>query len=129
MAEDSRKQDPLDLIRSMWSNMGSNMGLALPGMVGPALNMDQMDRRISELKVIEEWLRVNLNMLQTTIHTLEVQRTTLATVKAIGQTVSGGEGGANPFINPALWPWNLLQPQAPSPETPKTPTPEETPKK
>lgn len=127
MPEETKKHEPLELIRDMWSRMGFPM----PGMVTPTLSLDQLDKRITELRAVEEWLKVSLNMLQMSIQGLEVQRATLATMKAFRDTVGTPEGGANLFANPTLWPWNLLQPQTPqSDETPKAaPAPEKPPKK
>jgi hypothetical protein len=38
-----------------------------------------------------------------------MQRTTIAAMQAMSESTSGGEGGnANPFMNPALWPWPFM---------------------
>ncbi|MDY0073586.1 MAG: hypothetical protein RBR77_13190, partial [Thauera sp.] len=65
------------------------------------------DKRITDMKAVEGWLKMNLNMLQMSIQGLELQRATLAAVKAMGSDeVSGG----NPFAAAAaMWqPWNLM---------------------
>ncbi len=105
MTENTQSQEPLDFLKTMWSNMG----IPLPGMVTPTLDTNELERRITDLKAVEGWLRTNLAMLQMTIQGLEMQRTTLATMQAISQASGGAD--ANPFANPALWPWNLM-PQA-----------------
>jgi hypothetical protein len=96
-------QEPLDFLKNMWSNMG----FPLPGMVTPTLDTDELDRRITDLKAVEGWLRTNLSMLQMTIQGLEMQKNTLATMQAISQSAGGAD--TNPFANPALWPWNFMQ--------------------
>jgi hypothetical protein len=48
-------------------------------------------------------------MLQMTIQGLEMQRATLSAMQAISQSASSPEAKANPFANPALWPWNFMQ--------------------
>lgn len=111
MTENTQTQEPLDFLKAMWSNMG----IPLPGMVTPTLDTNELERRITDLKAVEGWLRTNLSMLQMTIQGLEMQRTTLATMQAISQASGGAE--ANPFANPALWPWNLM-PQGGPAETP-----------
>lgn len=122
-------QEPLDFLKNMWSNMG----FPLPGMVTPTLDTDELERRITDLKAVEGWLRTNLSMLQMTIQGLEMQKNTLATMQAISQSAGGAD--ANPFANPALWPWNFMQqataasasateaPPAPAPSAPADPAP------
>jgi hypothetical protein len=96
-------QEPLDFLKSMWGNMG----FQLPGMVTPTVDTNELERRIADLKAVEGWLRSNLSMLQMTIQGLEMQKNTLATMQAISQSAGGAD--ANPFANPALWPWNFMQ--------------------
>lgn len=109
----SNEQDPLDFIKNMWGNMG----FTLPGMVTPTLDTDELDKQIANLKTVEGWLKTNLGMLQMSIHGLEMQRTTLAAMQAISQSASTPEANANPFANPALWPWPFM-PQAEGETTP-----------
>lgn len=106
----SNEQDPLEFIKNMWGNMG----FTLPGMVTPTLDVDELDKRIVELKTVEGWLKTNIGLLQMTIHGLEMQRATLAAVKAMSQSASGPDANANPFGNTALWPWPFM-PQADAP--------------
>ena len=103
--------DPLEFVRNMWSNMG----FTLPGMVTPTLDADELEQRITDMKAVEGWLRMNLNMLQMSIQGLEMQRATLAAMQAISQSAGSPEANANPFANPALWPWNMMQPGAAAP--------------
>ncbi len=112
--------DPLNFMRSMWGNMG----FSLPGMVAPTFDLDELDKRIKDMKAVEGWLRMNLSMLQMTIQGLEMQRTTVSAVQAMGQmaadSVKGlGEQAApeaaavdpekNAFSEAAMWPWQLMQ--------------------
>lgn len=73
--------DPLAFLRNMWSGMGASM----PGMVTPTFDVDELDKRIKDMKAVEGWLRMNLSMLQMTIQGLEMQRTTLGAVDAMRQ--------------------------------------------
>lgn len=109
----SAEQDPLEFIKNMWGNMG----FSLPGMVTPTLDVGELDKRIVELKTVEGWLKTNLGLLQMTIHGLEMQRTTLAAMQAISQSANNPDANANPFGNPALWPWPFT-PQADNPSAP-----------
>ncbi|WP_415035513.1 PhaM family polyhydroxyalkanoate granule multifunctional regulatory protein [Azonexus sp.] len=76
--------DPLNFMRNLWGNMG----FSLPGMVTPTFDVDELDKRIKDMKAVEGWLRMNLSMLQMTIQGLEMQRTTVGTVQAMGQMAS-----------------------------------------
>lgn len=108
MSAEHPNTDPLEFLKGMWGSMG----FAVPGMVTPTLDVNELDKRITDLKTVEGWLRMNLNMLQMSIQGLEMQRATLAAMQAISQSASSPEANANPFANPALWPWNMMQPGA-----------------
>ena len=112
MSTETQQQDPLEFLKSMWGSMG----FAVPGMVTPTLDVNELDKRIADLKAVEGWLRVNLNMLQMSIQGLEMQRATLAAMQAISQSTGSAEPGVNPFTNPALWPWNMMQQPGAAPE-------------
>lgn len=126
MSTSAAPQDPLEFVKSMWSSMG----FSLPGIITPTLDPNELDKRIQDLKAVEGWLRMNLNMLSASINTLEIQRATLAAMQSFGQSAAGAAGAAagaapdanaNPFINPSLWPWNFMQ--QPPAEAPTPPPP------
>ena len=112
MADTAQSQDPLEFLKSMWGGMG----FSLPGMVTPTLDVDELDKHITDLKTVEGWLKMNLNMLQMSIQGMEMQRATLAAFQAMSQSAGSGEANANPFanaaLNPSAWPWNFMQPTA-----------------
>lgn len=109
--------DPLEFMKGMWGNMG----FSLPGMVTPTFDVDELEKRIHDLKAVEGWLRMNLSMLQMTIQSLEMQRSTLTAVRAMGQmaaersaAASSNSGapaadGQSAFAQAAMWPWNMMQ--------------------
>ena len=72
------------------------------------------DKRIKDMRAVEGWLKMNLNMLQMSIQGLEMQRAALAAVKAMSQQAQqAGEGASDSASNPfasaaAMWPWNLM---------------------
>lgn len=120
----SDTHDPLDFIKNMWSNLG----FGLPGMVTPTLDTDELDKRISELKTVEGWLKTNLGMLQMTIQGLEMQRATLAAMKAMSETASSADAAVNPFANAALWQWPFMsQSESPAPQEREAPKSEPAP--
>ncbi|AWI78565.1 hypothetical protein CEW87_03840 [Parazoarcus communis] len=115
MSNDQAAQDPLEFVRGMWSNMGFN----LPGMVTPTLDVDELDKRIADMRAVEGWLKMNLNMLQISIQGLDMQRATIAAVKAMSQqaresTDPASSGENNPFASAAaMWPWSMMTQAAP----------------
>jgi len=99
-------QDPLEFLKSMWGGMG----FPLPGMVTPTLDVGELDKRITDLRAVEGWLKMNLGMLQISIQGLEMQRATLAAMQAMGSSES--------HASPGLWPWNMMQQAAEAAATP-----------
>ncbi|MBP9712294.1 MAG: hypothetical protein KBD60_01215 [Sterolibacterium sp.] len=131
------------------------MGFSLPGMVTPTLDVDELGKRIADLKAVEGWLKMNLSTLQMSIQGLEMQRVALTTAQAMGQalsqaaqaatqnTASGDAAQAsatdsaaqlqqtlmNAALNPSLWPWNFMQPGAPDEAASAAAAPSESPAK
>lgn len=88
--------DTLDFVKNLWGSM-SVPGLNLPSMASPTLSVDELDKKIADLKAVESWLNVNVSMLRGTIQALEVQRGTIATLKSMGATLANAvkQPGAN----------------------------------
>jgi hypothetical protein len=119
MANNDSITDPFGFAKRMWGNMG----LSLPGMVTPTFNVEEIEQKIKDLKAVENWLKMNLSMLQMTIQGLEMQCVTLNAVRAMGKmassygtTAPGGDvvpaptSGSNEALKQAaLWPLTLLQ--------------------
>ena len=58
----------------------------IPGLsswVAPTLSVEEVDKRIQELKAVQFWLDQNLHALKATIQALEVQRMTLSTLQGM----------------------------------------------
>ncbi len=55
----------------------------LTNWVSPSLNLEELEKRISELKAVHFWLDQNSKALGATIQALEVQKMTLATLKGM----------------------------------------------
>ena len=73
--------DSVEFVRRAWS------GLNIPSTMVPTVDIEELDKRIADLKAVEQWLNLNLSMLHGTIQGLEIQRGTLAAVKAFGATL------------------------------------------
>lgn len=109
--------DTMEFMRKMWGGMGA------PAMGIPTLSVEEINKKITDLKAVASWLELNMNMLRATIQTLEVQSATLSTLQAMGAilTPQGDEGAAAakaaaPFGFPT-WP---PQASAPVKETPRS---------
>lgn len=116
MASQPTLPDPLGFAKRMWGNLG----VSFPGMVTPTLDPEEIQKKINDLKAVENWLKMNLSMLQMTIQGMEMQCVTLNAMRAMGQMAntygsgaSAGEGGETPTSDglrqAAMWPWALLQ--------------------
>ncbi|HEV2611929.1 MAG TPA: PhaM family polyhydroxyalkanoate granule multifunctional regulatory protein [Noviherbaspirillum sp.] len=100
--------DSLDFVKNLWGSMGipgmnmpgmnvSSMnvpGMSMPGMVMPTLSVEEIRKKISDLKAVESWLELNMNMLRGTIQALEVQAATIATLQSMGDALSASMQGA-----------------------------------
>ncbi|MBY4716264.1 PhaM family polyhydroxyalkanoate granule multifunctional regulatory protein [Burkholderia cepacia] len=92
---------PADMMDRMWDMMrmspfgamtpfpGGAHGLppslsSMSDMMAPLTSVEELDKRITDLRAVEQWLKLNLGMLQSAIQALEVQRATLATLRAFG---------------------------------------------
>lgn len=130
--QQNNPMDPMAFLKTLWGNAG----MPLPGLVTPTLDADEIEKRITDLKAVEGWLKTNLGVLQMTIQGLEVQRATLTTLQAMSHSLSATHADnpdaanainpamLNPFTNPdlsSLWPWNLMQAGSAA-GTPSTPS-------
>lgn len=118
--------DGFDFVKKIWGS------LPIPSVMSPTTDLDELDKRISDLKAVEQWLNVNLSMLRATIQGLEVQRGTIATIKSFGSNLGLGEkgGDVNMAVNEEIL-RNAMQAAVTPPPIPrakpvevKTPDPE-----
>lgn len=92
--------DSLELMKKMWgfaglpgipglpsagnlASMAARVPQHLPNMFAPTLDVNELEKRIADLRAVEQWLELNASILRTTIQSLEVQRATIATLKGI----------------------------------------------
>ena len=106
------------------------MPAALSGWVAPTMSVEELDKRIQELKAVQFWLEQNARAITATVQALEVQKMTLATLQ--GMNVAMGDMvGAFSAASPAAQPFKA-QPQAsaaPEPQpAPAAPAPAAAPK-
>lgn len=103
-------QQALEFMQRMWNPLGVPMpGFGMPGMPAAApapaagampypnpammfatLDPAEVERKIGELRVIENWLAMSLSMLQMSIKTMELQKASLEALQ--GTAGKRGEG-------------------------------------
>jgi hypothetical protein len=109
-------QDVAAFMQKMWNPLGVPVpGFGVPGAeaiagLGPAyagtagglpfpnptamfatLDPAELERKIGELRIVEGWLQMSLNLLQLSIKTMELQK---ASLEALRGAQSPGHGGA-----------------------------------
>jgi hypothetical protein len=84
MAEQEIPKDFFEFMQKMWNPMG----FPIPGMIAPTMNVEDLDKKIAELKAVETWLMMNTGFVQMTIKTLEMQRAGLESLQAAGKAAA-----------------------------------------
>jgi len=98
----------LEMFKTMWgqAQMGGQAPGQFPfstdaskvagGFAGafPGLDVDELEKRIKDLKSVENWLNLNLNILKSTIQGLEVQLATMMALKSFGEAMSASASAA-----------------------------------
>jgi hypothetical protein len=128
MAESSTPppQDPYEVFRRLWGPLG----VPVPGMAVPTMDPQEVAKRVADLKSVEAWLAMNLNMVRFAIQGLELQRSALQAMKEGSSEAARSQmaaAGANSAASTMLWPWALMQ-QAMSGAAPAEPAEPEKPK-
>lgn len=85
--------DTVDFVKKAWTSLG------IPSGFTPTLDLEELDKRIADLKTVEQWLTLNMNMLQGTIQALEIQRGTIATLKAFGAPLDSAAPAAQAIVS------------------------------
>ena len=105
-------QDMFDL----WQKMVNPGAYPLQSLMFPVLDAEELEKKIRELEVVEHWLKANLNMLQLTIKSLELQRQMVQggeRVRAAMETPEAPPAAAaeaeEEAANPAMWAWNMMK--------------------
>ncbi|NYT84754.1 PhaM family polyhydroxyalkanoate granule multifunctional regulatory protein [Pollutimonas harenae] len=109
----------MEMMRQAWQGLAGAGGFEHSALT-PPMSIEDLDRRISDLRAVENWLRMNLSMLSSTIQGLEVQRATIATLKsfaASSATSAGGAGSTGPS------PLEVVLGITPAPAASNTPEP------
>jgi hypothetical protein len=86
MADDTWSKDMLEFMQKMWNPLG----FPLPGMVAPTIDPKEIERKLGEMRSVENWLKMNLGLLQMTIQTLEMQKSALETLSGAASEKPSG---------------------------------------
>lgn len=106
-----------DFLKNLSGQAAASAAPAMPGMaqlggwVAPTLNVEELDKRIAELKAVQFWLDQNAAALKATIQALEVQKMTLTALRGMNvnmnemaQAFTARMPGAAPAPEPAVKP-------------------------
>lgn len=97
----------LDMFKTMWGQgaaaqagqfpFTTDASKATSGFTSafPGLDVEELEKRIKDLKSVENWLNLNLNILKSTIQGLEVQHATMMALKSFGEAVSAAGAAAS----------------------------------
>lgn len=116
--------DTLEFVKNLWGGM--NIPGAMPGMggmpmPGAGLSVEDLDKKIADLKAVESWLNLNLGMLRGSIQALEIQRGTLATLKAMGDSMAQAMSQTGAASDAAMAPFAQFFTQAAQASAPAAP--------
>ena len=102
------------------NNLMQSANQAAPAMgqwVAPTLDLEELEKRISELKTLQFWLEQNAHMIGMTVQALEVQRMTLSTLHSMNLPLADLRSALTLPSEPAAAP-------APPPAAPAAPPPQ-----
>ncbi|MDO5667907.1 MAG: hypothetical protein Q4G44_08805 [Alcaligenaceae bacterium] len=72
----------------MMSQAWQNFATMTPQAASAAIDPNELDKRIEELKAVESWLKLNLSMLTSTIHSLEIQKANMQNFSSFMEMMS-----------------------------------------
>lgn len=95
-----------DILKKMWEAFSPPATFTSPltqlmQSAAPLLDPNEIENRIAEMRAVEQWLTLNLNVLRSTIQAFEVQRATYATLRAFGTGGFGAASDAGDAAHPA----------------------------
>jgi hypothetical protein len=84
VGEQNVPKDWFEFMQKMWNPAS----FPLPGMITPTVNIDEIDKKISELTAVENWLAMSAGFVQMTIKTLQLQKSALESLRAAGEAAA-----------------------------------------
>ena len=104
--------DPFAFVKNLFAQSG------VPGFAVPPMSEDEIERKLTELKQVENWLTLNLNVLKGQMQALEGQRALVKNFKQAAAAFAQAGAAAAPtpaaaagkpllppeaMMNPAKW--------------------------
>ena len=83
--------DSVEFVKKLWGIPGAG---TMPGMLVPTLSLEEINKKIADLKAVESWMAVNMNMLRGTIQALEVQSATIINLQSMGAMMGAQQPAA-----------------------------------
>lgn len=77
MSDDFSSKELWESLQKMWNPMS----FPVPGMFTPTMSVEEVEKKIAELRSVENWLKMNLGFLQMSIKTLEMQKSALQAIQ------------------------------------------------
>lgn len=99
----------------LFQKMANPFAFPLQNFLMPGLSLEEVEKKIAELKSVHGWLQTNLGVLEVTIKSLEYQKALLAPNSTASQQPAPPD---NPFLDPKNWPWNFLKTDESAPPAP-----------
>ena len=84
MAEQDVPKDWFEFMQKMWNPASFPM----PGMITPTVNVEEIEKKIAELKAVENWLVMSTGFVQMTVKTLQMQAQALESLRAAGEAAA-----------------------------------------
>lgn len=117
----------MDFVQNLWKaapSIAQTLPPSLTQWIAPTTNVEEIDKKITDLKAVQAWLETNANMVKATVQALEVQRMTLSTLKSmkvnVGDVTEVLTGKKKPgdekTLDPVQW-WGALSKQITQPFT------------
>jgi len=69
-------KDWLEFMHKMWNPLS----FPIPGVGMPTTSVEEVERKLGELRTVETWLTMNIGFIQMTVKTLEMQKAALESI-------------------------------------------------
>lgn len=76
MSDANNPNDPFGFFKQFWKPVEQH----LPGFI-PPMSEEEITKKIAELKTVEQWLNIQVSMLQMSVKALELQQASVAALK------------------------------------------------
>ena len=114
----------MEMMRQAFAGLAGSGGFSAGMPLTPSMNPEDLEKRIAELKTVENWLKLNLSMLSSTIQGMEVQLATIATLRSFASSMSQTQQATGVDAPSALEVMLGLRPQARTTQVPAQQDPE-----